>query len=453
MNPENRWVKLAELIPWDIFEEKYADFFPSDTGNVAKPLRMALGALIIQTKFQYPDRELIDQIAENPYLQYFIGLPGFQEEPPFDASTLVLFRKRITSEMLIEANNYILNHKDDDNPPPTDSGSGNNGSTPSNKGTLTLDATAAPVNIRYPQDVSLLNEAREKLETIIYRFCKAYDLSLPRRYKKEARKAYLDYAKSKKRSIKKVRRAIKKQLQYVKRDIGYLEGFMADGYAPTPKECSLLYVIFNLYEQQKYMYDNKTHIVADRIVSLSQPWIRPIVRGKIKAPTEFGAKLDLSLDTEGYARIEKLSFNPYNESSTLQEAVERYKERTGYYPERVLADQIYRTRENRSFCKERGIRLSGPKLGRPSIDTKVDKKQEYQDNTDRIAVEREFSLDKRCYGMGCIVTKLEETQLTSIALSVFVSNLFKIRRRILYALFKVFQILVIIICWLCPATT
>jgi hypothetical protein len=355
--------------------------------------------------------------------------------------------------MLIEANNYILNHKDDDNPPPTDSGSGDNGSAPSNTGTLTLDATAAPVNIRYPQDVSLLNEAREKLETIIHRFCKAYDLPLPRRYKKEARKAYLDYAKSKKRSIKKVRRAIKKQLQYVKRDIGYLEGFMADGYAPTPKECSLLYVIFNLYEQQKYMYDNKTHIVANRIVSLSQPWIRPIVRGKIKAPTEFGAKLDLSLDTEGYARIEKISFNPYNESSTLQEAVERYKERTGYYPERVLADQIYRTRENRLFCKERGIRLSGPKLGRPSIDAKVDRKQEYQDNTDRIAVEREFSLDKRCYGMGCIVTKLEETQLTSIALSVFVSNLFKIRRRILYALLEIIQILGINICWLCPVVT
>ena len=453
MNPENRWVKMADLIPWDIFEEKYADLFPSNTGNVAKPLRMALGALIIQTKFQYPDRELIDQIAENPYLQYFIGLPGFQEEPPFDASTLVLFRKRITSEMLIEANNYILNHKDDDNPPPTDLGSGDNGSAPSNTGTLTLDATAAPVNIRYPQDVSLLNEAREKLETIIHRFCKAYDLPLPRRYKKEARKAYLDYAKTKKRSIKKVRRAIKKQLQYVKRDIGYLEGFMADGYAPTPKECSLLYVILNLYEQQKYMYDNKTHIVADRIVSLSQPWIRPIVRGKIKAPTEFGAKLDLSLDTEGYARIEKISFNPYNESSTLQEAVERYKERTGYYPERVLADQIYRTRENRLFCKERGIRLSGPKLGRPSIDAKVDRKQEYQDNTDRIAVEREFSLDKRCYGMGCIVTKLEETQLTSIALSVFVSNLFKIRRRILYALLEIIQILGINICWLCPVVT
>ena len=84
MNPDNRWVRLADRIPWDEFEVKYAKLFPSDTGNVAKPLRMALGALIIQTKFQFSDRELVEQIAENPYLQYFIGLPGFREEAPFD---------------------------------------------------------------------------------------------------------------------------------------------------------------------------------------------------------------------------------------------------------------------------------------------------------------------------------------------------------------------------------
>jgi len=104
MEPDNRWVKLADRIPWDEFETKCARLFPSGTGNVAKPLRMALGALIIQTRFQYSDRELDDQISENPYLQYFIGLPGFQEEAPFDASTLFFFRKRISAEMLMEAN-------------------------------------------------------------------------------------------------------------------------------------------------------------------------------------------------------------------------------------------------------------------------------------------------------------------------------------------------------------
>ena len=107
------------------------------------------------------------------------------------------------------------------------------------------------------------------------------------------------------------------------------------------------------------MYDNRIHSVEHRIVSISQPWLRPIVRGKVKAPVEFGAKFDLSLDSEGYGRLEKISFEAYNESTCLIEAIERFKERTGYYPERVLADQIYRTRENRSYCKEHGIRLSG----------------------------------------------------------------------------------------------
>ena len=158
-----------------------------------------------------------------------------------------------------------------------------------------------------------------------------------------------------------------------------------------------------------------------------------------QATVELGAKFDLSPNSEGYGRIEKISFAAYNESGCLIEAIERFKERTGYYLERVLADQIYRTRETRNYCKEHGIRLSGPKLGRPSATTKVDKKQEYQDNTDRIEVERTLSLSKRCYGMNCITTKLEETQLTSIALSVFVTNLFRIQRRILYALLHLFR--------------
>lgn len=121
------------------------------------------------------------------------------------------------------------------------------------------------------------------------------------------------------------------------------------------------------------MYDNKVHSVEHCIISISQPWLRPIVRGKAKVPVEFGAKFDLSLDSEGYGRIEKISFEAYNESTCLIEAVECFRERTGHYPECVLADQIYRARENRNFCKGQGIRLSGPKLGRPSANAKNNK--------------------------------------------------------------------------------
>lgn len=452
MNPENRWVKMADAIPWEIFEKKYSRLFKGKNGRVAKPLRLALGSLIIQTKYQYSDRELVDQLTENPYYQYFIGLPGYQEEPPIDASTLVLFRKRLKMDVIMEANEYMLDafkekgasdKKDDDHTdPPSGSGSDEQKAKPEqkkteNKGTLMLDATCAPSNIRYPQDFSLLNEAREKLETIIIRFCKTYGFSRPRMYRRQARKNYLALAKARKRSTKKIRATIRKQLAYIKRDIKYLENYMEDGYAPTSKEISLLMTIDKLYEQQQYMYQNKVHRVENRIVSIAQPWLRPIVRGKTKAPVEFGAKFDLSVDDDGLGRIEKISYDAYNESTVLVEAAERFKERTGHYPERLLADQIYRTRDNRNFCKTHGIRLSGPKLGRPGLakQSAKEKKQEYQDNADRIEVERSFSLSKRCYGMDLIRTKLYDTTLTSIALSVFVTNLFKIQSQILFTVF------------------
>ena len=319
MNPENRWIKMADAIPWAIFETIFHHpIVQGEKWSRSKTLRL-VGALIIQTKYQYADRELVDQLTENPYYQYFIGLPGYQEEPPIDASTLVLFRKRLKMDVIMEANEYMLDafkekdssdERDDDdhsNPPAGGNGNDKSESEPENKGTLMLDATCAPSNIRYPQDFSLLNEAREKLETIIIRFCKAYGFSRPRMYRRQARKNYLALAKTKKRSTKKIRATIRKQLSYIKRDINYLESYMEKGYAPTSKEISLLRTIYKLYDQQQYMYQNKVHSVEKRIVSISQPWLRPIVRGKTKAPVEFGAKFDLSLDENGYGRIEKIS--------------------------------------------------------------------------------------------------------------------------------------------------
>ena len=186
------------------------------------------------------------------------------------------------------------------------------------------------------------------------------------------------------------------------------------------------------------MYCNNTHVVSGRIVSISQPYIRPIVRGKAKDPTEFGAKLDISLDN-GLARIEKLSFDPYNESEVLIGAVENYYERHGHYPERVLVDQIYRKRKNISYCKMRGIRISGPALGRPKKDPRADKKIEYRDAVDRIEVERAFSLAKRSFGLGLITTKLETTTRSSIALSIIAMNVDRLTKEAMRFLLSIFQ--------------
>ena len=430
MNPENRWIRRAQTIPWFAIEDRYADLFPSSTGMPAKPLRMALGSLIIQKQYEYSDRELVEQLSENPYYQFFIGLPGYQQEPPFVPSLLVEFRKRLTAEILGEINEMIIefNNPDDEPPSGDDNGSDeseseNTSEGKTNKGTLMIDATCAPQNIRFPQDICLLNEARENLEQIIDTICFEYNEPKPRTYRQNARKDYLALAKRRKRTGKPLRTAIKKQLQYIRRDLGYIDVYLSEGKELSAQQADRLEVIRKVFEQQKYMYDNKTHTVPDRIVSISQPYIRPIVRGKAKASTEFGAKLDISVDEDGMVRIEKQSFDAYNESDVLISAIENYYKRTGHYPERVLADKIYRNRSNLSYCKERGIRLSGPALGRPKKDPSEDRKATYTDGVDRIEVERAFSLAKRCYGLGSIRTKLETTTRSSISLSIIAMNI------------------------------
>ena len=443
MDPENRWVKKAASIPWYDIEIKYAALFPSETGMPAKPLQTALGSLMIQKKYDYSDRELVEQIKENAYYQYFIGLPGYSYEAPFAPSLLVEFRKRLTDDILEDINEMMIqfnlpeNNEDDDSDNNSHSDGGedaeskeNEKSEADNKGTLILDATCAPQNISYPQDINLLNEARENLESIIDDICYTYNFYKPRMYHKNARKDYLNLAKCKKRTKKKIRKAIKQQLQYIRRDLGYIDMFvLANGVVLTEKQAKRLTVIKELDEQQKYMYDNNVHSVKDRIVSISQPYIRPIVRGKAKAPVEFGAKLDMSIDENGFARLERLSFDAYNEADVLISAIERYRKRTGRYPERVLVDQIYRNRNNRAFCKSKGIRISGPALGRPKKEpTPEERKTAYSDNTDRIEVERGFSLAKRCCGLGLIRTKLDTTTRCSIALSLLVLNLEKLAR-------------------------
>lgn len=431
LNPENRWVKKAETIPWDAIEDRYAELFPSNRGIPAKPLRMAFGSLLLQKHIGCSDRELLEQIAENPYFQYFIGLPGYRMEPPFVPSLLVEFRKRLTPEILGDINDMILeyNTPDDDHGPNGSpyGGDSNENSSEGNSGTLILDATCAPQNIEYPQDINLLNQSRENLEQMIDEICFSYNLSKPRMYREVARGDYPDLAKCKKRTGKKIRKAIRKQLQYVRRDLRYVEEFLSQGIEIKPKQLERLTVIRKVYEQQDHMYYNNTHKVPDRIVSISQPYIRPIVRGKAKEPTEFGAKLDLSIDN-GFARVEKLSFDPYNESEILISAIEQYYKRNGHYPERVLVDKIYRNRKNLNYCKLRGIRLSGPALGRPKKEPSADKKIEYIDAVDRIEVERAFSLAKRSFGLGLITTKLESTTKSSIVLSVIAMNVDKLTK-------------------------
>jgi hypothetical protein len=435
LRSDNRWVILAKQIPWAAVEAAYAQqFSQEDLGSPAKSSRLALGALILKERLGVTDRELVAQIAENPYLQYFLGLMAYQAEAPFHHSLLTTFRKRFSHESLGTINDAIARLIANAQPTkeePVEEQGADEPSPP--KGQLLVDATCVPADIKYPTDLHLLNDAREKTEEIIDHLHagRATPKKKPRTYRQNARRDYLRVAKAKKPGRQKLRQGIGKQLRYLRRNLRTIADMAQAGLLISlpPKRYRQLLIIQELYRQQRWMYTHRGHRIADRLVSLSQPHVRPIVRGKAGRPVEFGAKISVSL-VDGVSFVDRISWDAYTESVDLVDQIEAYHRRFGYYPASVHADHIYRTRENRRYCLSKGIRLSGPPLGRPrkvseanAEQVKHDQQQGRDDATARMAVEGKFGQGKRRFGLGRLMAKLALTSEVMIQVSFLVMNL------------------------------
>ena len=296
-----------------------------------------------------------------------------------------------------------------------------------NSGTLILDATCCSANAKFPQDFDLVNDARKMVEKLLTKICTLTGAKKPRTNKKALQKEVKDLSKKKKRSDQDVKTVIKDSLAAIEHIFKCIDDVCQQtGYVLTADDTYVLMVAKTIYGQQKYMLENNVRKVPHRIVSASMPQIRPIVRGKTTHNYEFGPKTEISIDENGFVRLESYSYEAFNEGNRLQDAVERYKERTGHYPKAVLADQIYRTRENLAYCKEHGIRLSGPKLGRKVMDEEKLKAQillEKADMVARIEVERQFSRQKRCWGLDCIMERTPERMEHAVGMGVLLNNL------------------------------
>ena len=443
LDKNNRWVKIADMIPWERYESEYAKRFCPDNGSPAINFRIAMGTLLLKQFNNYSDDDVILNIQENPYMQYLIGLHEFTHKAPFAQSSITNFRKYIPEEMINRVNEDIFRaskeKKDDDDQggSSSDNQVEESKEPPPNKGTLMVDATCTPADISYPTDVNLLNEAREKLEGMIDTLHPHTGNKVkPRTYRRKARRDYLHLSKQRKPRKKSIRKAIRQQLGYVQRNLKHIDKLIvAVGIEHlTKRQQQWLETIRILYKQQLEMYESKSHSVKDRIVSIGQPHVRPIVRGKVNAPVEFGAKISISL-IDGYAFIDKIGWDAYNEEALLIPAIEKFKEQNGYYPESVLADKIYRNKDNRAFCKKHGIRLSGPRLGRPAKETKQGMlAQGREDAARRNAVEGKIGEGKTCYGLDRVMARLQGSSETVIAMSFLCMNISR-RLRVLSHLF------------------
>jgi transposase, IS5 family len=196
-----------------------------------------------------------------------------------------------------------------------------------------------------------------------------------------------------------------------------------------------------IYRQQKLMYDSRTRSVSGRIVSISQPHVRPIVSGKAGAPVEFGAKISLS-KVDRFVYLDRLSWEPYHEGEDLPKTVETFRRRHGHYPESVHVDAIYRTRANRRYCKERGIRISGPPLGGPKKNPGDEEKlQTLRDERARIPIEGALGRSKRAFSLSRVMAKRADTAENSIAMVVLVMNLEALMRLSFLALYFALSVL------------
>lgn len=442
LDPENRWVKLAELVPWDVLAAIYIRKLDASAGRKSVDVRIVLAALIVKHKLNLDDRGTIQMIQENIYLQYFCGLPSLTTEKVFDPSLFVDIRKRMGAGEFDAFNQLVIEKaeklkplrakikraqksksKDDED---------QMGNTGKNRGTLKVDATVADQEIKYPTDLNLLNEGREQLELIID---KLYNRSLdgvkPRTYRRIARKEYLAIAKKKRKGKKVIRRGIKSQLQYVARDIRIVNQMCnKPGRARllSKRDKELFTTINTLYEQQKWMYDHKQNSYPQRIVNIYQPWIRPIVRGKDKNKAEFGSKINVS-EVNGFCRINRMSWEAYNESVDVPLMIEQYHSLYGCYPEYFLGDQIYLNRGNRNYLKEREIKIVGKALGRPPKQTTQSYYQKYKKKKkakERNHIEAKFGQLKRGYHLNNIKARLKNTSESWINAIFFVGNLGKL---------------------------
>lgn len=453
MVKNNRWVIMAQHIPWDELASVYHKSLDADQGRPALDARVAIGAIIIKHKLNLSDEEAVEQIKENPYMQYFLGNKAYDAEQPFASSLFVLLRSRMGVESFESFSNSIIakseQKKKRDNQPPASQENvmpkgdrvgqeqeeeNKDYDTGERKGKLLTDATICDQYIKYPTDIDLLNKAREHSEELIdFLYKKSGDKKKVRTYRKTARKLYLSVAKKKNKKAKEIRKAIGAQLRFLSRNIQnihqYLDKFEGSKFPLQHKEQRLFWIIQTLYDQQFEMYKNKTHSVGNRIVSVHQPHVRPMVRGKAKNKVEFGAKINVG-QCNGYAQITKLGWDAYNENTDLKNQVKKYKKTFGHYPEVVIADGIYGTRENRNYLKSLNIRFSGKHLGRKPIETNDNKeqlrkqaKQFKHEQGQRNKIEGKFGEAKNGHTLNKVRARLQATSESWIGAVFFVMNL------------------------------
>jgi len=468
LNKSNRWVILGDNLPWGEIEKTYnsrLDNKYKGAGN--KPARMIIGAMIVKHKLNLSDEETIEMIQENPYMQYLCGLSEFTDKPLFDPSLFVTIRKRISMEEINEITTSLLQRElkrkeearklkesqdnVDGNEPTPQVQPDDNGveftdeQGRKHKGILKIDATCADAEVRFPVDVDIIHDGCKVVDRYLTTLCKSLGIPLVKSSYKTARRFYLELVKRKKKGGKLVKETISHLLHYLKVDLRKITEIFVEHRGSKallqPHEQRTLNATFDMFAQQSYMHENNVHVCANRIISIFQPHLRPIKRGKARAKTEFGAKIGAAI-YEGYTFIDHHSWDAYNENTDLKLQVEKFKERFGYLPATIHADKIYLNKVNRQYLKDEEIKSYCKPLGRPSKESKTPEfiAKMTQAVGERNEIECSFGTGKRIYRANNIRAKLPDTSECWAGMCYFVKNVMKFLRGLCLVFFQIWLI-------------
>ena len=411
LDPDNRWLKIKALIPWESLEARYQGYF-SHRGRPSLDGRLVIGILLLKHMTGSSDEAIVELVNENPYMQAFCWLEQFSTEPLLDSSSLSKIRRRLGSKYFaeLERDTYqvLIQRK-----------------IIKAKGML-IDATVFPEHVRYPTDTGLLNEARHWVVKQIKNLGSSLGVRV-RTYCRKAQKEYLSFSKKKTKSRKLIRRTRKSLLQYLRRNINQFQSLLEEsrqqGIKIEKKVRERFKVVRQVFNQQSQMYHQKVNRIEDRIVSLHRPWTRPIVRGKTgPKEVEFGPKASIS-HVDGFVFLDHISSDNFPEAHRVPEQLEQYESLFGHKPPSVTADKIYGNRENRKLLKQNEIRDAFEPLGRKARHQNPATRWRKQKQRERNRIEGDLGHAKNHFGLDRIKYYIQDGPEIWVRLGLMGMNL------------------------------
>lgn len=336
--------KLYQAIPFEALAATIALPKYSVSGRGCKPwfdVKGGIGLMVLKHYLCLSDELLIQRINTDWSMQLFCGIQLKAHERIADTNLPSFWRGYIARHLDIDALQKQL--ADHWKPYMQQTGIG------------MQDATCYESRVAYPTDIKLLWQCCAQTYVMIVQLRKQNKLRISRCNYNKQKKVFLLYQKSRKKTKRQEKKLRKKLLKFLFRLLELLRQLQqSHAIKLSLKKEQRLKTIVNVYEQQHTKaYGDQAAQIKDRIVSLSKPYIRPIVRGKETKPVEFGAKVNKVL-IDGISFIEHLSFDAFNEGTRFKEAIHVQRKLFGKCTHHC-ADGIYATNANRTYCTSEHI--------------------------------------------------------------------------------------------------